>query len=647
MEKTALELAADHLSAFGLNPGQIIPDGKVHRYGETDDEWKKPLTAFYIAFERFAVKTGEQYIVIVYGDYLNDIPTDSFCTLVSVTKFDKPMVDKTIKFGQRLAIKNQKQEMEELTGEKFDELKLKPLMREGMYVVPLGFKEKDHFYTSSENRQIVAISAFKQSDFMNLAPIEYWESKFPGGGASRVDWAQATSALMEDARKSGIFQARRVRGAGVWNDEGRVIVNMGDHLLVDGDRVELGAVESRYFYTLGASLPPLSREPLTAEECEPLIGACDLFKWTKPDYGFLMAGALVVSRICGALPVRPHVWITGGAQTGKTTLLEKLIQVILGESMLYVQGATTEAGIRQSLKADAIPVLFDEFESTGGASQERINTIVELCRAAWSDSSALIVKGSSGGNASVYQVRFSAIVSSIRTKLTNDADRSRFAILELAPHGNDSDHWNSLSELLCQIDGAYAERLFARTITLLPVLLGNYRILKSAFAKRASQRFGDQYGMLLAGYSILLQDEPITAAQALKLVEHVSLLEERQEAKTVDHEEALNTLQTKKISFERSGIRYERTVAECLRDARGDIEVNEALQRLGIRVSGDTVAISQSNTELESQIFRNTRWSLTWANSFSRLEGAKRNVLVRIAGKPQRCITVPIATLSL
>ncbi len=519
---------------------------------------------------------------------------------------------------------------------------LKDICVKKHFVLALGFKEKEYFFTSSANRQIVAISAFKEVDFLNLMTMDYWEAMFPGAGASKVDWNIARSSLMQQARDRGIFQSRHVRGAGVWNDENRIVVNMGDHLIVDDRRVELGELKSKFFYTLGVTLNGLHQKPLSSDECDTFIRACSTFKWLKDDHSFLMAGALVISRICGALPIRPHTWITGASQNGKSTLLEGLIKPIMGDPRIHVIGNTSEAGVRQSLKSDAIPVLFDEFETNGPGSVERISGCVELMRSAWSDTAAMIVKGGATGNAVSYQVRFSAIVSSIRTNLNNDADRSRFAVLELAPHGSDQEHWGRLSGLLSQIDFEYGDRLFARTVKMIPVLLQNFKKIKIAMAKRANQRFGDQYGMLLAGYSILLQDEPLSDSQAELVAGAVMLEEERDNVKIADHDDCLTQLLTKKVSLEINTVRHEYSMTRAIKDAINDDRVNEALQILGIRVRLDKVAICVKHTELESLAYKNTRWSNNWANSLSRLVGAEKNKNVWMSGRGQKCVIVPM-----
>lgn len=510
----------------------------------------------------------------------------------------------------------------------------------------LGHKDKEYFFTSTYNRQVINVSSFVKSDFLKLMPMEYWEAMFPGQKA-RVDWEDAENELIRQAHKKGFFQPRNVRGSGVWDDGGRVVINMGSHLVVDGNKIELGQIKSKYFYTLGNSLEEFKDNPLSVLECKTLIETASKFKWTKRDSGILLVGAMVAAKVCGALPVRPHVWVTGSAQTGKTTLLERLIKPILGESKLYVQGGTSEAGVRQALKADAVPVLFDEFETNGPTSAENIEACIELMRSAWSESGAMIVKGGAQGNASYFQVRFSAIVSSIRTRLTSDADKGRFAVIELAPHGSDQRHWQQLSTLLAKIDSEYSQRLFARAIKMMPIMLTNFRLLKLALAKRASSRFGDQYGMILAGYSILLQDEAIDEHDADYIAEMVDLRDEKESATIADHDDALTHLLTSKISVQGKNEeligRLISTVWHSMQKPAAVLpdEERNALLRIGIRIDSENVSVVASgHAELEMRVWRGTKWSKIWGNSLKRLNGAEyKNV--RVGGKVFKCAVLP------
>lgn len=515
-----------------------------------------------------------------------------------------------------------------------------PRRARAAFVVPLGFREKEYFFTSSANKQIVSIRSFSTVEFYNLMPQEYWENCFPSprGG---FEIARAQSELMQMCRDRGIFEHKNVRGSGTWLDEGRTVVNHGDHLIVDGIRMDLHEIKSKYFYTLGKRTPEITLEPLSVKECELLTTIGETFKWQKQDYGKLMVGALIVQKLSGALPVRPHVWLTGGSQTGKTTLLERLIFPTFQGYSLYFLGGTSEAGLRQSLSSDSVPVIFDEFETNGPKSAEMIQACVELMRSAWSESHGVIAKGSASGVAQSYQPRFSAIVSSIRPNLKNDADRSRFTQLELAPHGSDPEHWKFLKSLLDLYDKTYVDRLFIRSLKMVKTLLQNYETLRSALSQKVGARFGQQYGMLLAGWSILKYDTPLSVCQALEIVEKLELHEESDEARLTDELELIAYLKTKKLRLPGG---EECSIAEAVHRSTnpmsGDVYVG-SLERIGIKLVDEHVSIANRHTELQL-LLEKTRWLNCWPKTLARLDGAVKNVAQRYAGSVLKSTKIPL-----
>jgi putative DNA primase/helicase len=515
-----------------------------------------------------------------------------------------------------------------------------PIIAKKNFVVALGFSEKEYFFTSSSNEQIVPIRTFSEVEFYNLMPREYWESAFPAvkGG---IDFVQAKSELMEICRDKGIFETRLVRGSGIWLDEGRTVLNLGDHLIVDGNRMAISEIKSRFFYTRGRSLPELGVAPLSVDECDLLVQISDTFKWQRREFGPLCAGALVISKLCGALPIRPHIWITGGSQTGKSTLQEQVIFKTLKGHSLYFLGGSTEAGLRQALKSDSVPIIFDEFETNGPKSSEKIQECVELMRAAWSESSGVIAKGSAGGNATYYQPRFSAIVSSIRVNLANDADRSRFTCIELAPHGSDPDHWKKLSGLLAQYSDLYVSRLYRRTLGMIPTILGSYEVFRRALAQKVGARFGQQYGMLLAGYWALISDDVITASEASGLIASFDLNEEQDEARLTDELELVSFLATTKIRTEAGDKSVSSMIGASLKSGPMDLNFFGLLEANGIKVESESVSIASNHAAMRD-LLKQTRWANCWPKTLSRLEGAKKNSSVRIGGKVLKATKLPL-----
>jgi len=83
-----------------------------------------------------------------------------------------------------------------------------------------------------------------------------------------------------------------------------------------------------------------------------------------------------LSPFSGALGWRPHIWLSGEAGSGKTTVVNLIIKrlVAIAES---VEGSSTAAGIRQKLEGDSRPVLLDEAERAHVGSDSRLQEILE------------------------------------------------------------------------------------------------------------------------------------------------------------------------------------------------------------------------------------------------------------------------------
>ena len=91
-----------------------------------------------------------------------------------------------------------------------------------------------------------------------------------------------------------------------------------------------------------------------------------------------------------------------------------------------VLGASTEAGLRQALGSDAIPVLMDEAEQAQARDEERLQSIMELARASSSETGAKTLKGTASGTGQEYLIRSMFLLSSITSSLKQGSDKSRF-----------------------------------------------------------------------------------------------------------------------------------------------------------------------------------------------------------------------------
>ena len=500
-----------------------------------------------------------------------------------------------------------------------------PEVTEGLK--PLGYDDGVYYFWDYRSRDIVKITSFAKSQFLQVAPLEYWSNRYPSKSEG-VNWTQATNDLIDMSRKIGVFDPNRIRGGGVWLDEGRVVVNTGRELIVDHKKQSMSGTKSRYFW-IQTPFKICDMAPrANLNDTKILIDVCSNLNWVDPKSGYLLAGWLAIARIAGALSIRPHIWLTGGSGTGKTTVMDRIIDPCLGypKGKVHAQGASTEAGIRQTLKSSAVPVIFDEFETTGEHSKYRIASILELLRVSWSNHSGAIVKGSAGGSASTYTASFPALLSSIRVNLDNDADRSRYSVLELAPHTNDQKQWERLQDLISNIDEDFGEKIFSRSVFHIRNIIENQKIFGKKLSAEISQRFGQQVGTLLAGLYSLMSDEPITEKIAENLLKELDFTSDRQESETTDQAECLLHLLTHKFTFHDGSGTIDTTIMNL---ANNPMLITTAhirgLSLYGLELDSDLeLFIPNDNAELR-RIYRMTRWDNAWTRSIRRLKFFKKS----------------------
>lgn len=513
--------------------------------------------------------------------------------------------------------------------------------------IPLGFDEGTHLFYNLASKAIVKMTTFAEIQCFNLAPKAYWEAAYISKNG--IAWADAKDDLVQMSRAVGPFDSSRIRGTGVWLDRDRTVINTGIVLIVDGKLSHLTALKSHYVYVQTKNkLPAMHKKPLTKEDTRALTEVCGQLAWQDQKSGYLLAGWLAIARIASALPIRPHLWITGGKGTGKSTVMERIVSPALGceAAKLYLQGGSTEAGIRQSINADSKPVIFDEFE-TSSQNKERIQQLIELLRQSWSSTQGYIVKGSASGLSVQYSLAFAALVSSIRVNLCNDADRSRFSVLELAP--SKAVDWPKIKGLMNQINDDYGERLFARSAAMVKIILKSFHSFSAALATDHGQRFGQQYGMLLAGFYSLMSDDAATKEIAENLIKELDFAEEVKEADLTDERECLSRLMTTvafRIHYGTAGDKSaeirNKNLASLLEEKNPT--ALRQLRNYGIIVERDLLIIANNHRELE-KIFDRSSW-INWNKSLARLPGAdKIGGSKDFGGHKSRAISLPLSTL--
>jgi putative DNA primase/helicase len=502
----------------------------------------------------------------------------------------------------------------------------------------LGYDHGVYYLFQHGQRQLMEYTKADLNDggFIELADEHWWEDNFPGATGG-IDRRGAMNFIIRTATERGIFTPDKLRGRGAWLDQGRRVFHHGDVLTVDGERVDVTRLPTEYVYELAGAHCKPADPPLTDNEGFDLLELAGRFRWTMPASAALLMGWITLAPLCGALKWRPHIWVTGNAGSGKSTVLNEIIHPLLTGMCLYGLGNSTEAGFRQTLKADALPVLIDETESNEEVDVQRMQKIIQLARQASTESQARTFKGTAGGQSMYWHIRSMFCFSSIQVGIKHQADTERISVLTLFPKlmdGTAGKQWDVLSEqihaLVTQQEDM-AGRLFNRTLAMLPTILKNVEVFKSVATETfSSQRAGDQYGTLLAGTFALISTKLATHEDARWVINQYNWKEHMDSLDTDEGQKALQTLLGAQL---RGPHGVDLSVYEVVSVAKGiyrrgvELDPEEAiamLARFGMKIMENYLALSNSSNELLG-LMKDTTFRADFRGILLRLPGADRN----------------------
>ena len=526
----------------------------------------------------------------------------------------------------------------------------------------LGYNKTENgnneFYIYSyKSKQVLRFmpSSFTDKNLIQLADLGWWEQAFPSKKGFDAD--MAAQYLMNSCYDRGVYDQDNIRGIGAWYDEGRVIIHAGTHLVSKGAKHDLRDFESKHIYEANKPFGFELKPPTSTKEAHRFLELIQMMSWERPVNSYLFAGWCIIAPVCGALPWRPHIWVTGSSGTGKTTAMG-IIKEMIGVIAVHAQGVTTEAGLRQTLGHDARPVIFDEADSDGRNDTDRLQAILALVRASSSSDGGLIIKGGQQGTSKSFQIRSCFAFASISPKVQNQADRSRVTVLSLVKERDTkaaAGNWDKMQRVMAEIiHRDYAERMIARTLSILPAIIENARIFsKAAASVLGEQRAGDQLGALLAGAYSLHSSKVVSFDEARAWVAS----KDWTEIKNTESDE-LNLLsklmETMTTVESATGTKYERTIGELIiraqtrdfveNDPLTDKAADERLKRLGFKAVEDGFLVANSSTYIDN-LLKDTNWSKNHHKILARIPGAKQVEGTRFASSRSRAVFVPIKYL--
>jgi putative DNA primase/helicase len=510
---------------------------------------------------------------------------------------------------------------------------------------PLGHDRGRFYFFTSGGGQVRDFSARdlqSVGSLCELAPLRYWEMNHPGKGDAGFNVRSSGDALVRACYRAGIYDAERLRGRGAWLDEGRTVLHIGDKLIVNGVETDLASMRSKFIYEQGRRLSlAIGDEQLPSERAARLMDLCMAAPWEdSQSMGRLLAGWLVIAPVCGAMPWRPHIWVTGEAGSGKTWIVDNLIRPVVGDIGLPVASKTSEAGVRGDLGLDARPVIFDEFESQNEHDRARVQQVLDLARQASSEDGAAIVKGTQTGGSRRYRIRSCFAFSSINLGLQQAADESRTVVLTVSPSGDQEIRRTDFQALLklhaevMTLD--FRPALLARTLSLLPTIRANAEVFASAIARAGvSRRTGDTIGVLLAGAWSLRSRKIATAEEADEFVSTKAWVKNavgRSEAdpewrRAIDFlvQVPLRTPIANRNTHQDTPIGELISIVTWAYDNPivAHDEAVAVLARAGIRIEDGEVLIANSSETIR-RAFSQTPWASSWSATLARTPGSEK-----------------------
>jgi hypothetical protein len=511
---------------------------------------------------------------------------------------------------------------------------------------------------------------------------KYLEQRYPRAARGRtkqpngIEYLKAGEDLMAACNQLGFWEPTNIRGTGAWKGEdGDLILHRGDCLVVNGTIRQLGRL-GEYCYVHAPPLPMWEPDDPKAQPAIELLERLEPMPFEGGAFAArLMLGMFCVALVSGALRFRPHCFLGGEIDTGKTRI-QTMLRAVTGDNGVVSVTDATAAAIWQGLRNRSVPIGFDEFEQD--ADGRRSERILSLARQA--STGGMLRRGSSGHNAQEFPIVSAFICSATTTPPFNAADASR---------------WLTISLRKQRFFPPFSlDRLEAIGVQLTARLARNWRMLQAQVVPEIGRlmlerhypgRIIDMYGTLIGLINVVLFDRPEDMGLAAQ-IDDLPMRELLQKAlgeqvpewrSCLDHMLSSRTEKQRATSeqFGELVADVADPIMQALRHGRqstliGDPEAlhdeaRSAQSRLlafGMRVAivqnpadGEREAVLQiahRNQQL-AELYQDTRWRTThdsvtgggWTAAFRRAPGAwasKQPVRFR-AGVLSRAMNIPLS----
>ena len=462
----------------------------------------------------------------------------------------------------------------------------------GLPFICLGYDSEKYWFLNRRQRLPYTIERghFTISKLGELAPLAWWAVNSMTSDSGSIKVACAQDYIIGESDKSGMFLVDSLRGAGVWLDNGKPVINDGQRIIrMDGSSASFEQCGGDAHYIASEARFGDMKGAASTDDEGTLLG--HLFKaqqfQTRAE-AIAVLGWALIAPFGGLLKWRPHIWITGRKGTGKTFVLESIIRNLCGPFAHLGSGKDTEAGIRRTLNMDARPVILDEMEPKSRSARENVSKILDLARNSSGDGSGRTTMAAAGGSGTVhYLTRSCFCFASVNTPDEGAAIGSRIIKCELKPVQDEKEKHSRSSDIYTSVmldPGRFRRRIFRA----LPRILEDIEYLrKNLVGLIGDQRLVDLYApVIVAAWSIQSTeqiDSKIGRDWTYKILDEIML---KSEELVEDEDRVVEHLLASPIRLDDT---HTRTIAELLRYASNQdpsfIYAAESLSRIGIKLT--------------------------------------------------------------
>ena len=487
------------------------------------------------------------------------------------------------------------------------------------------FENGDVFLFSKDTRSTrqINISRLTQQDVILLAGID---------PRNRLNDLKDEIAFI--ARRNQLWKKDK-RGQGIWKhtDDELLIVNGDEAYLWNSGNVTQSInipVWKNYLilFQPGAKWSngiTTNSNPL--DSFNKLRGYLSQWKWTSHNDACFIAALIFATPFQQIWSWKPHIYVTGRANTGKTTLL-KFLKDLFENLGLAFDGYLTEAGLRQKIQNESKCVLLDEFEKVKHEQRELIMSVLRI-----SSRGGTVTRGTQSGNSIDFQINHMVWLASIEVPIKEAADIGRYHVFKITTGQKINPLSRSEISIIFQDIISFGLMHFQK-------LQESQKRIIAKYEGKVDNRLVQSYSVPLSILEVLRGDDPFEILDKLQQANSVDDIQQ-------DEDRLIECILSSKIW---SNSRHEQaTVGDLLSEAVNDNDIDKLLKGNGIaittNISNNRKYVAFHPNSVLRYLLKGTDWQgLGIKDILLRAPGAEEKQ-VKFNNRLQRAVRIPIEVI--